>query len=80
MAAALHLYFMVEGRAGRKPDIALLAKVMRVLGTPASESALQQRLEKQFREWVTNQDQFLEGVLSECFPDCSFPTLNFRKY
>jgi hypothetical protein len=62
LRAALHLYFMVEAHKGNHPDFALLAKVMRVLGSPTSDSALQQQLEKAFRTRVKAEASVLDEV------------------
>ena len=53
---------MVEARKGNRPDFALLAKVMRVLGSPTTETALQQQLEKTFRLSVRAEASVLDEV------------------
>ena len=49
----------------QKPDWEIMAKVMEVLGTPASASAIQQHFEKAYRERVVRPSNVLSLVAGE---------------
>jgi hypothetical protein len=48
-----------------KPDYKFLADVMSAAGTDATETAIQQRFEKQFRERVTRRQRAHDEVQCE---------------